>query len=85
MTSDFNLFYTWLNSKKGLKEKSSRDVISRLKRASRLIDLDSNLPDDELLLKLGKSKEFESLSPFVKSQLKRAIILKRQFDREHKQ
>ena len=57
--------------------RSCRDVVSRLKRVTKFIDIDSSLPDDELLFRLGTTTEFKKLTSPVKSQLKRAVKLYR--------
>jgi hypothetical protein len=70
-------FLTWLSENQALGCRSCRDVASRLKRVSKFIDIDSTLPDDELLFRLGATAEFKKLTSPVKSQLKRAVKLYR--------
>lgn len=52
-------FLTWLSENHAMGGRSCRDVASRLKRASKFIDIDSDLPDDELLFRLGTVTEFK--------------------------
>lgn len=70
-------FLMWLSENHAFEERSCRDVVSRLKRAAKLIDIDSDLPDDELLFRLNSLDEFKKLSSPVKSQIKRAVTLYR--------
>lgn len=70
-------FLTWLSENHAMGGRSCRDVASRLKRASKFIDIDSDLPDDELLFRLGTVTEFKKLTTPVRSQLKRAVTLYR--------
>lgn len=75
-----NSFKCWLSDTKKISSRSCGDVLSRLKRASSFIDVDSPLSDEELLFRLGIKEDFKKLTRPVKSQLKRAVTLYR----EHK-
>jgi DNA (cytosine-5)-methyltransferase 1 len=71
-------FEEWL-SQKGMGKASVGDVISRLKRAERYVDL-SKMDDLEyLLFEVGRNQDFAKLSMSVKSQIKRAIKLKSEY------
>lgn len=76
---DSQRFYKWLCSEIGLSPKSARDVVSRVRRASRFIDLSLPVSDSELLFKMSESDEFKNLTMWVRSQLRRAVSLYRQF------
>jgi hypothetical protein len=73
-------FKSWLMRSNKLSERSARDVVCRLGRASKLVKLETNLDTDDLLHKMSKSPEFKSLSASVKSQIKRAVKLHRKFE-----
>ena len=75
-----NAFQNWLSETKKIGRRSCSDVLSRLKRASSFIDIDSPLSDEELLFRLGIKEDFKKLTRPVKSQLRRAVTLYR----EHK-
>lgn len=76
-----NDFRTWLFSNTKLNKKSTSDVISRLKRASQFIDIFKTKDGDELLFKLGKKPKFNELGISVKSQLRRAVRLYKQYEK----
>lgn len=71
-------FINWLLNN-NLALNSARDVMSRARRASRYIDLSASCSDEELIFRLTQVPEFQSMSPSVKSQIKRAVFLYRQF------
>lgn len=77
---NYDSFREWLKTEKSMSERSARDTVSRLKRALRIISEESitALSTD----KLNEAAEFNRLSMFIKSQLRRAIILYQEFDRE---
>ena len=68
-------FIGWLQKERGLSIRSSRDVLSRLKRVDSIIDLSKESSADQLIKKISSNPDFNKLSISVKSQLKRAIIL----------
>ena len=72
-------FLMWLSENHAFEKRSCRDVASRLKRAAKLIDIDSELPDEELLFRLNSLDGFKKLSSPVKSQIKRAVTLYRTY------
>jgi hypothetical protein len=82
---EFGLFRKWLEDYKGLKQKSAGDVISRLKRVNKLIEVDSAAPYEKILLSLENNEEFKNLSLFVKPQLRQAIKLYKEFIQEIKE
>ena len=76
---DSALFQEWLSAEKGLSERSSRDTVSRLSRANKLHPLSSETDLQTYIFELGRKPDFESLSPSVRSQLKRAVKLYSEF------
>ena len=76
---DSALFQEWLSAEKGLSERSSRNTVSRLSRANKLHPLSSETDLQTYIFELGRKPDFESLSPSVRSQLKRAVKLYSEF------
>lgn len=74
---DYTDFFIWLVNKKNMKQRSAKDVISRCKRASKI--LDTEIINSDSLGKLLQNDEYKANSMFVKSQLKRAVILLEEF------
>lgn len=72
-------FDEWLKKNLGYIDKSARDVRSRVKRASKYIDLAKDISDEELIFSLTQHPEFKNMSMAVKSQLKRGVKLYRQY------
>lgn len=66
-------FKEWLITEKKYSERSSKDVLSRLRRVNALLKED--IIDNATLDKLINLEEFKSLSVSIRSQLKRAIKL----------
>lgn len=71
-------FYAWLIENKGYSERTAKDVLSRLKRAERIIPF-CDEPDSFYLSKLGKQEEFKCLSVNVRSQIKKAVSLRAEY------
>ncbi len=72
-------FSLWLVNEKSLGDKSARDVISRLRRISSILnkeDLRMISPKE-----LEATDSFQNCSMSVKSQLKRALTLYNEFSR----
>ncbi len=74
-------FVEWLQAQKGFDLKSSRDVMSRLNRATKFVNLSNKTDIEMLIFKLSSNAEFKMLNPCVKSQLKRALRLADEFGR----
>jgi DNA (cytosine-5)-methyltransferase 1 len=72
-------FIKWLIDDKILKEKSAKDVYSRLNRASKFIDLNFSKDIDDLMFMLIKQPNFKELSGDIKSQLRRSIKFYKEF------
>ena len=71
---NYGEFYEWLCGIHKLSEKVRRDIVSRLKRANAILRLPAQ-PDAYYLFLLGQSDGYKSLTPTVRSQLKRAVDL----------
>lgn len=74
---DYSKFCDWLISDKRLSQRAAKDVVSRCKRISRMLNMDE-LGNDALEL-LCTDESFKESSMFIKSQLKRAIVLLHEF------
>lgn len=70
-------FYNWLLNTKQLSTASAKDVISRCKRIKTILQISSltDISSEQLI----QAEKFKNLSRFVKSQLKRALILWKEF------
>ena len=66
-------FEQWLINEKQMSDRSARDVISRQNRVIRIINSDSIKEDS--LEQLVASEQFQHLSMYIKSQLKRTVAL----------
>ena len=71
MNADFS---SWL-ADHGYSAKVQSDILSRLKRASTFINIDSYKRGDSALLNLERKSNFLTLSVGVKSQLRRSVRL----------
>jgi len=76
-------FDGWLKRSVGLTDKSASDVVSRLRRASQFINVNSKQAIEDVIHKLGKDPKFNQLTDTVRSQLRRAVKLYRQFEDRH--
>jgi hypothetical protein len=72
-------FERWLSGEIGFQERTARDTLSRLRRVSAMIDVLEPQSEDELLFRLKQSDEYPRCSPSVRSHLKRAAVLYREF------
>jgi hypothetical protein len=72
---DSSEFETWLRSKKGLNERSAKDVASRLRRANKIIKFSLEEKETRIFLKLAENAEFQRLSATIRSQLRRSVRL----------
>jgi hypothetical protein len=79
------LFREWLKSDRGLQEKSARDVVSRIRRVTKMIN-EINLENsyEDILHNLNNNEEFKSLSVYVQPQIKRAVSLYQDFLQDQK-
>lgn len=70
-------FYEYLVQVKKFNERSARDVISRCNRVRKMIQVDEI--QEDALDKLLAQDTFMNCSTFVRSQLKRSILLYREY------
>lgn len=63
----------WLMEEKKMSKRAAKDVLSRCSRVYRILGIDQL--DDNSLMALQESHEFQESSMFVKSQLKRTVTL----------
>jgi hypothetical protein len=80
---NLDLFKDWIENNTGLKGKSARDVISRLKRVEKMIDINKFSTYEEILKELDENREFNTLTTYVKPQVKRALKLYIKFAQEN--
>lgn len=81
LSLDDGKFQSWLRTKTGLSRKSARDVVSRLRRVTRYVEVPARFSYDELVYKLSVNPQYKRSSVFVRSQLKRAVRLLADFRR----
>lgn len=72
-------FSNWLKSSKSFTDRSARNVVSRLKRASSLCKFDWDADVARNLFHLEQVPAFQKLTVSVKSQLRRAVKLNVEF------
>lgn len=72
------VFQQWLLVQKEISTRSASDVVSRLKRANRIVPIGS-VPDDRYLFELEQQSAFNTLGVSVKSQIRRAAALYTEF------
>ena len=73
-------FKTWLRSKHKLRGKVPGDIASRAKRVANWVRFDAKKSEAEVVDMMA-IKSSSNLSPFVYSQLKRAVRLYREFSK----
>lgn len=66
-------FEQWLQDDKNMSVRSARDVLSRKKRVEYLLGIDTF--DDNTLVVLLENEDYQDLSIYIRSQLKRAVSL----------
>lgn len=76
-------FYNWLVDEKEMSTRSAKDVISRIKRVKKIIS--SSEINESTLEKLQSTDSFLELSMFIKSQLKRAVMLSLEYQEHEEQ
>ena len=77
--SDDSEFRKWLARNTSLSSRSIGDTASRARRAGRLVNLTSRKPDAQLLDELSQISDFKELTSSVRSQLRKSVMLFRQF------
>ncbi len=70
---DYSLFLDWLITNKKMSQRAAKDVLSRCKRVSKIIESDAI--NKKTIEQLNASDEFNTKSIFIKSQLRRAVGL----------
>ncbi len=68
------LFSKWLIHSQKYSERSASDILSRVRRASKICDFEG-APDEFYIYALQQKDEYNNLSTSVRSQIKRALIL----------
>jgi DNA (cytosine-5)-methyltransferase 1 len=71
---DYKDFKEWLSKNHTLSDRGLRDVVSRLKRALSICEADE-FPNSFYRFQLEQSPNFKCLSPAVRSQIKKAVLL----------
>jgi len=79
MNEDYADFREWLQNTKSLTKNSAEDVVSRIKRAKNIMEIDVPIDIETLLFHFMGKPAFKVLTITVKSQLKRAIKLYKEF------
>ena len=79
--SKLDEFSDWLVGSKDLSLRSSRDVVCRLRRVSKFLNPLCSKDDAEIGFIVSHLPAFAKCSSSVRSQLKRSIVLYRQFIR----
>ena len=79
MNEEYVNFREWLQETKSLTKNSAEDVISRIKRAKNIMEVDVPIDIETLLFHFMGKPAFKALTATVKSQLKRAIKLYKEF------
>jgi hypothetical protein len=82
--TDETEFRDWLLNDKRLASASVSDVVSRVRRVSRMVDVCSKTSASDLAVQMAKHKDFPD-SIYVRCQLKRALNLFREFRFNSKQ
>jgi hypothetical protein len=75
MNEEYAGFSEWLQKTKSLTKDSADDVVSRIKRAKSIMEIDLPVDIDTLLFHFMGKPAFKALTITVRSQLKRAIKL----------
>jgi len=77
---DKEKFLAWLSSKHTLRGDSARDVLSRAKRVAAWVDLNARGDENQIVDRMIRKSKYK-LSISVRSQLRRAVKLHREFAR----
>jgi len=79
MNEEYACFRDWLVASKSLTKNSADDVVSRIKRAKNIMEIDVPLDVETLLFHFTAKPAFKTLTITVRSQLKRAVKLYKEF------
>ena len=80
MNENYADFLVWLQNTKSLTKNSAEDVVSRIKRAKSIMEINIPIDTETLLFHFMGKPSFKALTATVKSQLKRAIKLYKEFN-----
>ena len=80
MNENYSDFREWLQNNKSFTKNSAEDVVSRIKRAKNIMEIDVPIDIETLLFHFMGKPAFKTLTTTVKSQLKRAIKLYKEFN-----
>ena len=80
MNENYIDFLEWLQNTKSLTKNSAEDVISRIRRAKNIMKIDIPMDIETLLFHFMGKPAYKTLTTTVKSQLKRAIKLYKEFN-----
>ncbi len=72
-------FKLWLAKNTSYQVRSIKDSVSRLNRVATMVDVNQRIKTDEIIFRLSRKDQFSDLSMSVKSQLKKALILYREY------
>lgn len=72
-------FTVWLKKEVGLSPRSAADLVSRVRRAMGFTDILAPESDHELVFRLQDTRGYRKCTPSVRSQIKRAARLYREF------
>ena len=72
-------FLSYLRNEKKLSYRSAKDVVSRIKRANSFVNVDSKQNYNLIAKQLERKDKYLALSPFVQTQIKRAIFLHKEY------
>lgn len=70
---NYQEFLAWLETERKMSKRSAKDVVSRLKRVVGL--LGSDTLDSTSVSKLNEVDAFDECTMFIKSQLRRSVVL----------
>jgi DNA (cytosine-5)-methyltransferase 1 len=79
MNEEYAEFWEWLQSTKSLTKDSAGDVVSRVRRAKNIMEIEQPVDIDTLLFHFMGKPAFKALTATVRSQIKRAIKLYKEF------
>lgn len=79
---DYLVFRQWLQDEKNMSVRSAKDVVSRCKRINRMTEEEDI--DEKTVSVLIEMEDYDNMSSFIKSQLKRAATLYLEFIKEGK-
>ncbi len=72
-------YHAWLEEVMSITKRGANDVVSRLRRAMKLLDV--NTIDETTIDALIANLEFQSFNSVIKSQIKRAVSLYLEFSK----